>query len=201
MTRTTVNASTVLGANYEIITLEPNNYNPQIDDEITITCTVQDVYGDPVANKSVTLYQDGTSEGTETTDNTGAATWTITFSDWDVHHFNVANATIELSAKGCKITHPHEYYWIYEWEDKAGVKIHINTNINFPTSWTNINNVVIPHRLAPIYPVTELNVVTANTGVGVRESNDHQATEIIGKSLTGSQVSANCYVYLEWSKQ
>ena len=97
MTGTTVNASTVLGANYEIITLEPNNYNPEIDDEITITCTVQDVYGDPVANKSVTLYQDGTSEGTETTDNTGAASWTITLTDWDIHHFNVANATLNIN--------------------------------------------------------------------------------------------------------
>ena len=201
MSRFTVPIKDILGSAFYNYELTSSTYNPTIDTSFTITCKVTNSFGNNVSGKSIILYKDGTSVSSATTNSSGVATWTVTLDDWDNHHFHCNNATLDLSATGCKIIHPHTYYWVYEWEDKAGVKIHINTNINFPTSWTNINNFVIPHRLAPIYPVTELNVVTANTGIGVRESNDNQATEIIAKSLTGSQVSANCYAYLEWSKQ
>lgn len=192
MTRTTVNASTVLGANYEIITLEPNNYNPQIDDEITITCTVQDVYGDPVANKSVTLYQDGTSEGTETTDNTGAATWALTFSDWDAHHLNVANATLNLKARGFKTVKNDSGIVVRANEDTVECKLVISTT-NFPTSFTQFSGQTIPSGyrpngsvICPCYNNTNLLVAILSNG------------NIMRRSMTGSSYNGACDCLLTW---
>lgn len=69
----------------------------------------------------------------------------------------------------------------------------------------NINDSVIPHRLAPRYPVMQICAngitATANTAIGVRESSDLKHTEIIVKSLSGADVSRNAYAYVEWDKK
>lgn len=194
MTRTTVNASTVLGANYEIITLEPNNYNPQIDDEISITCTVQDVYGDPVANKSVTLYQDGTSEGTETTDNTGAATWTITFNDWDNHHFNVANATLELKAKGWKTLVNDGNYVIKAKGDLVQFVINV-TSVSFPTSFTAFGaGAIVPTDYRPTASVVVPCKSNYPLFIAIRTDGTVER-----RTFNSSQQTAGAYAFAEWT--
>ena len=69
----------------------------------------------------------------------------------------------------------------------------------------SINGSVIPHRLAPRYPVMQICAngitATANTAIGVRESADLEHTEIIVKSLSGADVSRNAYAYVEWDKK
>ena len=95
-------------------------------------------------------------------------------------------------------------YTLYEWEDKVGLKIHINSNISFTTTWRNVNDWAVPYRLRPAYPVTMvgLNATTGqqNIAFGVRDSTDHTKTEIIVKSLSGSDISTQLYNYIEWSK-
>lgn len=55
MTDYTVNSSTILGENYKIVTLEADNYNPNIDSDVSITVTVLDVYGDAITNEPTTI--------------------------------------------------------------------------------------------------------------------------------------------------
>ena len=53
--RYNVQASTILGDNYKITNIECSDYNPTIDDYITVTITVNDVYGDSVEGENVTV--------------------------------------------------------------------------------------------------------------------------------------------------
>ena len=59
--RYNVQASTILGENYKITNIEASDYNPNIDTYITVTITVNDVYGDSVEGENVTVTA---SEGT-----------------------------------------------------------------------------------------------------------------------------------------
>ena len=195
MTRTTVNASTVLGANYEIITLESNNYNPQIDDDIILTCTVTDVYGDPVANKSVTLYQDGTSEGTETTDNTGAATWTITPEDWEVHHFNVENATLNLGADGWKTLLNDGTYNIRVKRDTVQLAINSDVSTSFPTTFTAFSG---GSKVASGYRPANSVVVPCKSNYNLLVAVRPDGT-VERKTMASSSQSAGVYCMAEWT--
>ena len=77
--RYNVAASAVLGDNYKITNIEASDYNPTIDTYITVTITVNDVYGDSVEGENVTVTA---TEGTFTQLNgssiTAAATVTGT---------------------------------------------------------------------------------------------------------------------------
>jgi len=205
MVKFTVPLSDILGSAYYRYELVSSNYNPNINNTITITCTCKNVLGNPVSNKTVELFQNGTSIGTATTNANGIATWTITCSNWGIQHFNVENKSIDVRVTGYIQTSANNgMYTIYEWEDKVGLKIYINSNISFTTAWKNVNDWAVPHRLKPAYPVTMvgLNATTGqqNIAFGVRESADHTKVEIIVKSLTGSTISTQLYNYIEWSK-
>lgn len=204
MVKFTVSLADILGSAYYRYELSSSNYNPNIDSNITITCTCKNVLGNPIANKTLELMMNGVSQGTSTTNANGIATWTITCDNWGIQHFNVENKSIDVRVTGYKTTYPHTYYTIFEHEDKVGIKISISENINFTTSWKSVNNFVIPYRLRPRFPVTMVGV-NATTGqqniaFGVRESADHTKVEIIVKSLTGSTVSTQLYNYIEYSK-
>ena len=204
MVKFTVPLSDILGSAYYRYELSSSNYNPNIDSNVTITCTCKNVLGNPISNKTLELFQNSTSVGTATTNANGIATWTITCSNWGIQHFNVENKSIDIQVTGYKTTTTHSYYTIYEYEDKVGIKIAISSNINFTTSWRSVNDSVIPYRLRPPYPVimVGLNATTGqqNIAFGVRDSSDHTKTEIIVKSLTGSTVSTQLYNYIEYSK-
>lgn len=80
--------------------LSASNYNPTLDDDVTITCKCSDINGNPVANKSLQLYNNSVLVSSKTTNSNGVATWTITLSDWDNHHFVVGNVSLDLKATG-----------------------------------------------------------------------------------------------------
>lgn len=103
--RSTVNSSTILGANYEVITLTSNNYNPTIDEQVVITATVKDVYGDPITGKSLQLYLNGTSMGSEyisITNSSGLATWTVTCDSWGLQTYSAGSKEIQVNVTGWK---------------------------------------------------------------------------------------------------
>ena len=214
--RYNVEVEDVLGENYKITNIEASDYNPSIEGNITVTITVNDVYGDAISGESVTVVA---SEGTftqlngsditasdsvtGTTNSSGQFTLTYTCSEWGLITFTANNKTTQVKVGGYKTTAPHQYYTIYEYEDKVGLRIGINTNITFKTTWSLVNNQVIPFRLRPRYPVMSPNYdsgsSTNNTAIGVRPANSGDVVEVIAKSL-GSQVSTTAYAYLEWSK-
>lgn len=96
MAKKTIKSSDVLGNNYYIYELSSSNYTPALNGTITITCTVTDVYGDPIGSKSITLYKNGTSVSTKTTNSGGIATWSITCWDVGIQSFKVGNKAIEV---------------------------------------------------------------------------------------------------------
>ena len=206
MVKFTVPLSDILGNAYYRYELSSSNYNPNIDSNITITCTCKNVLGNPIANKTLELMMNGVSQGTATTNANGIATWTITCSNWGIQHFNVENKSIDVRVTGYIQTSVlNGAYTIYEYEYRVGLRVHLTTAINFPNAITVINNQHIPHRLAPRYPIMIIcangNTTSSNTSIGVREANDLEHTEIIVKSLSGSSISAQAYAYLEWDKK
>ena len=96
MTKKIIKASDVLGDNYYIYELSSSNYTPVLNGTITITCTVTDVYGDPIGNKSITLYKNDTSVSTKTTNSNGIATWSITCWNVGIQSFKVGKKAIEV---------------------------------------------------------------------------------------------------------
>lgn len=97
MTIKKIKSSDILGDNYYIYNLTSSNYTPNLNGSITITCTVKNIYGDAIANKSIQLYQNDTAVGSATTtNNNGVATWTITCSTAGIQKFSVKDTVIEI---------------------------------------------------------------------------------------------------------
>ena len=80
--------------------LMSSDFNPNIDDEIIITCRVKTVTGEDVEGKTVTLYKNGSSVGTSTTSELGVASWTVTCDDWGLQDFRVENTSIQVNVTG-----------------------------------------------------------------------------------------------------
>ena len=113
--RYNVQASTILGTNYKITNIEASDYNPTIDDYITVTITVNDVYGDAISDESVTVTA---SEGTftqlngssitaaatvtGTTNSSGQFTLTYNCSVWGLITFTANNKTVQCKVIGFK---------------------------------------------------------------------------------------------------
>ena len=113
--RYNVQASTILGTNYKITNIEASDYNPSIDDSITLTITVTDVYEDPVTGESVTVTA---SEGTftqlngssitaaatvtGTTNSSGQFTLTYTCTEWGLITFSANNQSTQVNVIGFK---------------------------------------------------------------------------------------------------
>ena len=59
-----------------------------------INCTVTNIFGNPVANKEVTLYAQGVEVSTKTTDALGYVEWDITFNTANLRLFKIDTHTI-----------------------------------------------------------------------------------------------------------
>ena len=113
--RYNVAASAVLGENYKITSIECSDYNPSIDGNITVTITVNDVYGDAISDESVTVTaSEGTftqlngsditsaSSVTGTTNSSGEFTLTYACSEWGLITFSAKNHNTQINVKGWK---------------------------------------------------------------------------------------------------
>ena len=90
----------ILGRAYYQYELSSSNYNPHIDETITITCTCKNILGNPIADKELELMKNGVSQGTSTTNANGIATWSITLNAWGNKHFHIGNANLDLVVTG-----------------------------------------------------------------------------------------------------
>lgn len=174
MTRTTVNTSTIMGKNYNIINIRANNNNPRIDEEITITITVNDVYGDAVSGYQVQLYKDGVSMGNQYKANTnsqGVATFNYTMTDWDEHHFTVENSILPLRAKGWKLVETKESNKVKVYCDGSQVAVSVQNTFtltaNGQRTLTTISTQYAPNNAltTPYHPdAPNIHIVIENTG-------------------------------------
>lgn len=80
--------------------LSASNYNPLIDEDITITLTVTNMYGSAINNKNVTLYKNGTAVSTKTTNSSGIAEWIINCNNWGRQDFSINNTHCQVYVTG-----------------------------------------------------------------------------------------------------
>lgn len=173
MVRFTVPIADILGNAYYRYEMTASNYNPTIDSTITISVIVKNVFGNPVENKSLTLYNNGSSVGSATTNSSGVATWSVTLSDWDWHHFSCNGATLELKANGWKVVHSggtNPYYLAYN-DNFVKAYINYSTSVNWSTTvghlgaeWLKDGNIDLrPPMPVTVTPSPNKNIILSNT--------------------------------------
>ena len=87
-----------LSGSYMHVTIEPSNYNPNIDDEITVTIKATDHNDDPISNWTVPLLINGTAvTDTIKTGTDGTATYTYTCNSWGVCRFSVKSFSTQIN--------------------------------------------------------------------------------------------------------
>ena len=107
------NSTEVLGDNYSIISLECDEYNPNIDGTVTLTVTAKSVYGNPIEDMEIPVTA---SEGnftelngssitaastvTGTTDSNGEFTLTYACSEWGLITFSANTTSNQIRVSG-----------------------------------------------------------------------------------------------------
>jgi hypothetical protein len=162
--RYNVAASAVLGENYKITNIECSDYNPNIDNSITVTITVNDVYGDAISDESVTVTASegnftqlngsnitNASSVTGTTNSSGQFTLTYACSVWGLISFTANNTTTQIKVGGYKslsLTNGTLYY-----DDEKAMAVlnyHSTTTWNV-SAWTSLGTIFanVPSGLRP----------------------------------------------------
>ena len=121
MVRFNVPISDILGNAYYRYELTANNYNLTVNNNVTIYCKVETVFGGAVAGKSVTLYRNDTSVGTATTNENGVASWTVTLTTNGNYNFTVETSTIVVKVRGIKNVSTATYGTMYVNESERTV--------------------------------------------------------------------------------
>ena len=145
--RYNVQASDVLGDNYKITSVECSDYNPSIDSTITVTVSVDDVYGDAVSGESVTVTaSEGTftqlngsditsaSSVTGTTNSSGQFTLTYNCSVWGLITFTANNKTTQANVTGWKQVQTLASNKVKVFTDGKNAKIQIAGTFSTSTS-------------------------------------------------------------------
>ena len=152
--RSSVTIAEILGENYKITSIECSDYNPSIDSTITVTISVNDVYGDAISNESVTVTA---SEGnftqlngssitaaatvTATTNSSGQFTLTYNCTEWGLITFVANNTSIQIRVTGFKVvTQTNQTY--YKGEDTVHLVMNANGSLTATTSWKDFGTVV-----------------------------------------------------------
>ena len=202
--RSNVSIAEILGENYKITNIECSDYNPNIDNSITVTITVTDVFGDALSNESVTVTAsegnftqlNGTSitaaaTVTATTNSSGQFTLTYNCTEWGLITFVANNTSIQIRVTGFRVvTQTNQTY--YRGEDTVHLVMNATGSLTATTSWKDFGTVV---------------------GQSARPSNTVQFMEQFGsvilrvktdgvlqyRSITGSNVNMTSIVaYANW---
>lgn len=198
--RYNVSASAVLGENYKITNIECSDYNPSIDGNITVTITVNDVYGDAVSGESVTVTA---SEGnftqlngsditasdsvTGTTNSSGQFTLTYNCTSWGLITFTANNTSTQVHVTGWRgITAGTGRLWV---NDETKTAVFYFTRTGTVTSEISYSN-AIPSTYRPKSMVrmkahnTQTVFVTIETGGTVKINGTSQDSITLGCQIT-----------------
>ena len=153
-------------------------YNVNIDGNILISCIVTDVNGERVEGKTLTLYHNSNSVGSETTSELGVATWSVTCDSWGLQDFRVANQSIQVNVTGFKRVLYNSTYalWVDESQHLAQLRCS-RTNITITPGESFVySDFTIPTKYRPASTVLSIiyrgnpeitNFVYTNGGVGI----------------------------------
>ncbi|MBP5423331.1 MAG: hypothetical protein J6Y78_12915 [Paludibacteraceae bacterium] len=89
--------------------LSASDYNPTLNGEITVSCHCTDANGNDVVGKSLTLYKNGESVSSATTQDNGVATWTVNCTTEGLNNFSVMDSNIQVNVKVQAIVHTFGY--------------------------------------------------------------------------------------------
>ena len=123
-----------------VVELTSSTYNATIDTDFTITAKVTDLIGNVVSGKSVTLYHNGTSVSSKTTNSSGEATWTITPTSWGLHDFNIINSHCQVIVDGWRTILGSVGDSFYAQQKAEHIRFVLNgwgETTTATTSWTN----------------------------------------------------------------
>jgi hypothetical protein len=191
-----------LAGTYQHITIEPSDYNPDIDDEITVTITVLDQNDDPITNWNVPLMINGTSiTGTITTNSQGVATYTHTCDTFGMLKFSVKSSMTQIKIGGWKTLTEisgDNIYWKVEYnETHTKVRLSYGNSQTATTSETAYGTTLIDSNhsyLTPILPVM-FPIYNGNVVVIMRNN----GTALSRRSTTGSTITMNSqYWQVSW---
>ena len=120
---------------YMNITIEPSDYNPDIDDEITVTITVTDQNDDPISNWNVPLQINGTAVATTlTTDTNGQVTYTHSCDDWGICRFSVKSFVAFINVEGWRIAQNDSNYFLKYNDKLVFARVSVAINVNWSTT-------------------------------------------------------------------
>ena len=124
---------------YMNITIEPSDYNPDIDDEITVTITVTDQNDDPISNWNVPLQINGTAVATTlTTDTNGQVTYTHSCDDWGICRFSVKSFSCFIKVDGWRIVHNSVPYYLKYNDKMVYALINYSSSVNWSTTISHL---------------------------------------------------------------
>ena len=206
--RYNVQASDVLGENYKITNIECSDYNPSIDGNITVTITVNDVYGDAISGESVTVTASegnftqlngsditAASSVTGTTNSSGQFTLTYTCSEWGLITFSANTSSTHILVEGWKQVWSAESNKIVAYRDETHGRVIIDGLVrsSVPTSFGQYGSSNPLSDIAPIkssfYFVNSANIIIQISADG----------KIYFKSNTGvAQSNVTVHGQVEW---
>lgn len=158
------NSTEVLGDNYSIISLECDEYNPNIDGTVTLTVTAKSVYGNPIEDMGIPVTASegnftelngssitGASTVTGTTDSNGEFTLTYACSEWGLITFSANTVSSQIRVTGFKKVLNNITYslWVDEstktaavLANRSGITINAGDTLNY-------NDFKIPSEYRP----------------------------------------------------
>lgn len=191
--------------NYELVS---SDYNPNIDDTITLTCTCTNYAGQPIANKQLTLYHNGSSVSTATTNNNGIASWNIICTKFGIRDYNVANVHCQIKVGGWKTSfsnydtydvNSQNWYTIVKFnETTVTVVYHSGISETVPTALTAYSTEILQDWQRPSLPVTSVEYITNMLYVIRDNANVMQRRSLTGASFS---VSSSRYIQMQWEHE
>ena len=183
----------ILGKAYYRYELVSSHYDTTPTQTITLTCTVKNIFGNPVSNKEVTLYHQNNIEATSTTNANGIATFTVNNLSNGIHEFWVENSDVTIKIRGWITLSNDGVYNIRTDGETVQMNLTINTTTSFPTTWTAFGGTHIPEGYRPYSSVVIFNRANPNLLCSVKSDGT-----IERRTLNSTNYSGYGYFFAEW---
>ena len=205
MTRFTVPIKDILNLSYYRYEITPSTLNPTINTAFTVTVTCTNVKGNAISGKELTLYYDGATQGAETTDSNGEATWTITPNSWGNHDLRVGNTHCQVEVDGVKWTdedtQANPRWRIGRTETKGILLLNGWQNPSSTTSTDSYHDFSTTHTASNFKPISNANGVISSTNNYIITFRARSDTGVLQWKGIGANVPQNetWYGQIEWT--
>ncbi len=192
MTRFSVKLSNILGLSFYRYNLTSSNNNPNIDDEITITCKCTDPFGNNIKGKTLTLYHNEYDIGDATTNSDGIATWEeIQLTTWGINDFKVSNTHLPILVDGWRTLNGSlDGTWALQRNKNNAKLILLGWTANASNSYTNFGTGTYASTVRP------RSVVRATTD---KDTIDFKIDSSGTMQYRNTGSTNNAYLQMQWA--